>query len=453
MMRQQLWNFTRAVGASLLVTLAAGPFAGAAVAAPQAQSMQPGLPPQTTAPKAGEPGGPGLAILTAKALICSLDGQQVQDHAVVLVRDGKIEAVLPKASTKVPADYEVLDVGASWVMPGMIDLHCHIGGTFDINDAVYLANAGLRAKTAVIPGNRAMARGLAAGVTSVLFIPGSATNVGGEGILIKTGPKRYEDAVIRDPGSVKVAQWGNPERWAIGVGKTFENYTIREIFTRGRAYAARWKADEEGGGAKPLVDVELEVFRQIFSHKVQVSVHTQVYQVVLATITILKGEFNTDVFIDHGEFHGFLTAELAMKMGVNAILGPRNVDMPSRGIIGWVGSNPERMEGIASAYQSRGHNRIGFNTDSPVVPQEELSLQSTMAVRHGFDDRGLETVRGLTIIPAVTVGLGGRLGSLEPGKDADLLIVTGHPSDPRNHVQLALIDGHRLYDAKEGRRW
>jgi imidazolonepropionase-like amidohydrolase len=427
--------------------------AGAFVVPAAHAQMQSMAPRAEEAPRAGERGAPGLAILTAKALICSLEGQQVQDNAVVLVKDGKIEAVLPRATTRIPADYEVLDVGQSWVMPGMIDLHCHVGGTFDINDAVYLANPGLRAKTAVIPGNRALRMGLAAGVTSVLFIPGSATNVGGEGVLIKTGPKRYEEALIRDPGSIKVAQWGNPERWAIGVGKTFENYTIREIFTRGRAYHARWKAFEEGRGPRPDVDAELEAFRHIFDHKIQASVHTQVYQVVLATITMLKGEFGIDVFIDHGEFHGFLTAELAQEMGVNAILGPRNVDMPSRGLISWVGSNPERMEGIAAAYQSRGHKRIGFNTDSPVIPQEELPVQATMAARHGFEDRGLETVRGLTIIPAVTVGLGNRLGSLEPGKDADILVVTGHPADPRNHIQLALIDGKRLYDAGENRRW
>jgi len=405
------------------------------------------------APRAGEPGQPGLAILTAKALICSLDGQQYQDNAVVLVKDGKIETVLPRSGAQIPADYEVVDVGTSWVMPGMIDLHSHVGGTFDINDAVYLANPGLRAKTAIIPGNRALSLALASGVTSILFIPGSATNVGGEGILMKTGPKRYERAIIRDPGSIKVAQWGNPERWAIGVGKTFENYTIREIFTRGRAYANRWRDHREGTGPKPLVDPQLEIFRHIFDLKVPASVHTQVYQVVLATITLLKGEMGIDVFIDHGEFHGFMTAELAQKMGVNAILGPRSVDMPSRGIIGWVGSNPERMEGIAAAYQSRGHQRIGFNTDAPVVPQEELAVQAAMAARHGFRDTALDTVRGLTIIPAVTVGIGDRLGSLERGKDADLLVITGHPADPRSHVEFALIDGRRLYDAAEVRRW
>ncbi len=407
----------------------------------------------THEPRAGEPGQAGLAIFTAKALICSLEGPQYMNHAVVLVRDGKIEGVRPRAGFELPEGYEVLDVGRQWVMPGMIDLHCHVGGTFDINDAVYLANPGLRASTAVVPFNPRLQLAVASGVTSVLFIPGSATNVGGQGILFKTGLSRFEESVVADPGGLKVAQWGNPERWAIGVGKTFENYTIREIFRRGQGYARRWNEYEAGRGPKPELDVELEIYRGIFSGDIHVAVHTQVYQVVLTTITMLRGEFGTNVFIDHGEFHGFMAAELAQEMGVPAILGPRNVDMPSRGIINWVGSNPERMEGIAAAYQVRGHQRIGFNTDSPVLPQEELFLQAGIAARHGFTDFNLDTVRGLTIIPAVTVGAGNRLGSLEAGKDADLLVITGHPADPRTSVELVLIDGRRVYDAKERRLW
>ncbi|MBI1382609.1 MAG: amidohydrolase family protein [Planctomycetaceae bacterium] len=453
MMRQYLRNFTRAVGASLLATVAAGPLAGAAFAAPQAQSMQPGLPPQPTTPKAGEPGGPGLAILTAKALICSLEGQQVQDHAVVLVRDGKIEAVLPKASTRIPEDYEVVDVGERWVMPGMIDLHAHVGGTFDINDAVYLANPGLRAKTAAIPSNRALRMAVAGGVTSILFIPGSATNVGGEGLLMKTALPHYEESVVLDPGSLKVAQWGNPERWVMGVNKTFENYTIREILRRGKAYGQRWINFEAGKGPRPDVDVELEVFRALVAKKAAISVHTQIYQVVLATITIIREELGFEVFIDHGTFDGHLTAPLAERLGVNAILGPRNVDAPNRGVMNWVGSNPERVQGVAAGYQEKGLTHIGFNTDSPVIPQEELSLQAAMAVRHGFKDTSLNTVRGLTIVPALTAKIDHRLGSLEPGKDADLLVLTGHPADPRTSVEQVLIEGRRVYDATEKRRW
>ncbi|HKX46235.1 MAG TPA: amidohydrolase family protein, partial [Planctomycetota bacterium] len=393
-----------------------------------------------------------LAVRAAKVLTAAREGAQFVDRGVVLVRDGKIEAVGASSEVAVPEGYVELDAGRNWLMPGMVDLHCHVGGTFDINDMVYLANPGVRAHTAVIPDNDSLERAIASGVTSVLFIPGSGTNVGGQGVLFKTGHERYEQALIRNPGSLKIAQWGNPERWAIGVGKTFENYTIREILTRGRGYWERRRAARDGGAAVP-VDVELEIFEKLFDQEAQVSVHTQIYQVVLETIVTIKGEFGLDVFIDHGTFDGWKAGALAQEMGVSAIVGPRNIAAPNAGITRWVGDNPERMQGMAAGYQSQGHKRIGFNTDSPVIPEEELQLQAGIAVRYGFDDSQLDTVRGLTIVPALTAGLGDRVGSIEVGKDADLVVISGHPADPRSAVERVLVDGHVRYDAREKRLW
>ena len=404
-------------------------------------------------PEAGAPGGVGLALKAAKILAVPLEGQQVYDRAVVLVRDGKIEAVGTAASIEIPEGYEVRDLGERWLMPGMLDLHAHVGGTFDINDAVYLANTGLRAKTAAIPSNPALDIALAAGVTTVLFIPGSATNVGGEGLLMKTGPDTWEGSLVSDPGGMKVAQWGNPERWLFGVGKSFENYTIREILRRGAVYGDAWKAFDEGAGPEPDKDPQFEIFRFLRNGQAPIAVHTQVHQVVLATIKIIKQELGYDVFIDHGTFDGWRAGGVAAENGVNAILGPRNVSMPNRGTLNWVGDNPERAQGVAAGYYERGHRMIGFNTDSPVIPQEELQLQAAMGARFGLPDTSLETVRGLTIVPAVTVGAGDRLGSIEVGKDADILVIDGHPADPRTTVFEAYIDGALLYDSEERRLW
>ena len=137
-----------------------------------------------------------------------------------------------------------------------------------------------------------------------------------------------------------------------------------------------------------------------------------------------------------------------------ACLGPRNIDVPAAGFIRWSGSNPERIQGVAAGYQEMGHTRIGFNTDSPVIPQEELQLQASMAVRYGFDESEMQTVRGLTIIPAMAGGIQDRVGSLEVGKDADILITTGDITDPRNSVELVLQLGEVVYDPVNGkRRW
>lgn len=404
------------------------------------------------APAAGEVGGPGLAIRAKKALAVPDEGPQLVDNAVVLVREGLIEAIGPARTTPIPAGYEVLDASDKWICPGFIDLHAHVGGTFDINEMVYLVNPGLRVSSSVIPDNPTLQKAVAAGVTTILFIPGSGVNVGGQGVLMKTGLERYEDALVRAPGSMKLAQAGNPEGWTVGVGRSFMNWNTRWMFRRGLLYAKRWEDHEKNGAPKPTYEFDLEIFRWLASHRTQISTHTQIYQVVLTTLTMVKRELGLDVYIDHGEMAGHKLAGFATDLGVNAILGPRVVEIPTRGFVSFTGYHPEAILGIAAEYQKRGMKRIGFNTDSPVIPQEELFLQASMGARYGFEDPNLETIRGLTIVPAITAGIADRLGSLEPGKEADILILTGNPIDPRTAVDAVLIEGRRVYDTATMKR-
>ncbi|MDZ4774577.1 MAG: amidohydrolase family protein [Planctomycetota bacterium] len=401
---------------------------------------------------AGELGGPGLAVKTRKALAVPLEGVQFVDNAVLLVKDGKIVGLGPAATTPIPSDFEVVDAGEQWIMPGMIDLHSHVGGTFDINEMVYLTNPGLRVSASVIPHNDTLKVTVASGVTTILFIPGSGVNVGGQGILMKIGLDRFEEALVRNPGSMKLAQAGNPEGWTVGIGRSFMNWNTRAMFSRGVLYAKKWDDFEKGQGSKPERNFDLDIFRELYSKRTQISTHTQIYQVVMTTLTMVKKQFGLDVYIDHGEMAGYKLAGFAKDLGVNAILGPRNVEVPTRQFINWTGSNPEGILGIAAEYQKRGMKMIGFNTDAPVIPAEELFLQASMAVRHGFDATNLESVRGLTIVPAVTSGIADRVGSLEVGKDADFVIMTGDPADPRTSVSRVFTNGKRIYDTAKDKR-
>ncbi len=394
----------------------------------------------------------GMAIKARKALTVPLEGEQYIDNAVVLVKDGKIEAIGPAADTAIPLGYEVVDLGDQWIMPGMIDLHSHIAGTFDINDTVYLTNPGLRAHASVIPENSSLRRAVAGGVTSILFIPGSGSNMGGWGVLLKTGHDHYEEMLIRNPGSLKLAQAGNPEGFLFGVGRSFMNWNTRNTFQRGVAYAKRWEAYEKGEGEKPQRDLQFDIVNSLYKGETQISTHTQIYQVVNATLSIVAEEMKLPVYIDHGTFDGWRAAPRAKELGVAAILGPRSIDVPTGPFIRWSGSNPEKIGGVAAGYQEQGMEMIGFNTDAPVIPQEELSLQAAMGVRYGFKWDKLQTVRGLTIIPAVTAGIADRVGSLEVGKDADILFITGDPADPRTSIEGVLIDGEKVYDPIENRR-
>lgn len=404
-------------------------------------------PARAAAPATSE--GDGLALLARKALLATWDGEQAIDRAVVLVRGGRIEAVGPAESTSIPAGYEVIDLGESWLMPGMIDLHSHVGGSGDINDMVLQCNPELRVRASVEPLNPNLMRAIASGVTTVLFIPGSGTNVGGQGILIKTALPTFEEMRIRDPGSLKIAQGDNPTRWGYSMGRSLMNWHIRDTVQKGMDYAGAWDESAKDGSAEPEVDIGYEIFRDLAAQRTQVSTHTQIYRLVLSTITMLKGEFGLDVFIDHGEFAGYLAAPLAAKMGVGAIVGPREVDTPGSR----ASDTDGKIVGVAAGYQELGGMQVGFNTDAPVVPQEELFLQAAMGVRYGVKNRSMEAVRGLTIVPARTAKIDDRVGSIEPGKDADLVVITGDPTDPRSHVECVFIEGRRVYDASEGRRF
>lgn len=395
----------------------------------------------------------GVALLCAKALTCADDGPAVVNGAVVLMRDGRIEAIGARDELQVPEDYEIRDLGSRWIMPGMIDLHCHVAGlslfvTNDLNDGIFLANPGLRASASVVPSKDTLLRGLAGGVTSVLYIPGSATNIGGQGVLLKTGLDRYEEMEIRNPGSMKLAQAGNPERWLIGPSRSFMNWNTRHTLRRGITYA-RLTADGTQTGPR---DPQWDVFHSLLSEDIRVSAHTQVFQVVLTTITMVKRELGIGVFIDHGTIGGWKAGGLAQENDVAAIVGPRSIDTTSLGFQLVTGATDLGVRGVAAGYQSKGHTNVGFNTDSPVIPQEELQLQAALAARYGFDDSALEAVRGLTIVPAKAAKIADQVGSLEVGKDADILVLTGHPADPRTAIDHVYIEGRHVYSTEEETR-
>ncbi|MFM7297432.1 MAG: amidohydrolase family protein, partial [Planctomycetota bacterium] len=160
-------------------------------------------------------------------------------------------------------------------------------------------------------------------------------------------------------------------------------------------------------------------------------------------------EFGLDVFIDHGEWGGFLATPEAERLGIAAICGPREVDTPEGRHY-----TDGAILSCAGEYQQRGLSKIGFNTDAPVVPAEELPLQAAVSMKYGFDGSEMQAVRGLTIVPAVVAGVAARVGSLERGKDADIVVITGDPADPRSWVQRVYIEGQLAYRApQEPRQW
>lgn len=393
---------------------------------------------------AGETGHTGGRVAIRAGKVLTMDaGDTVINNAVVLVKEGKIEHIGP-ADTKIPAGYRVINAQDKWVFPGIIDAHNHTAGSLmDLNDMVYLSNPGLRTLETILPDNELIKGARAGGVTTVLLIPGSGTNMSGFGTIAKTAGKTVDEVVVRSPGSLKIAQAGNPEWYWYGVGRSFMNYNTRQTLEKARAYHEAWEAYEKGAVADaPPFDPIFDEFRGLFRGEFPVSVHTQMYQVLMTTVDMLATKMKIKTVLDHCTFDAFKVAPLVLKTDAFTINGPRQY---------WFDRSQRKMHGNAARWWQGGVHKLGINTDAPVVPQRELSYQAAMACWYGW--LPYPALAGVTRVPAASLMIDDRVGSLEVGKVADFGIWTGDPLDPRSSCVMTFVRGELVYDASVKRRF
>ena len=384
----------------------------------------------------------GVAVRAGKIL--TMDGdKRVINHGVMLIKDGKIEAVGKKSEVKIPEGYRVIDAPDRWLFPGMVEGHNHTGGSIrDLNENVWLTNPGIRALDVIEPGTSILDRGLTGGVTSMLIIPGSGSNMGGFGIITKVVGDSVEDMTLAYPGSLKIAQAGNPERYWWRPGRSYMNFNTRQTLLKAKAYHEKWLAYEKGETkTKPEIDPMWHDFRGLFEKKFPISVHTQIYQVFLKTITMLHDELDLWAVPFHCTFDSFKTAELVAERDMHICNGPRQLYFDRR---------QRKIFGHCERWAAGGVKHISVNTDCVGgfgIPQEELSYQATVAARLGFDS--YEALEAVTIAVAEAFGVADRVGSIEVGKDADVCLWTGNPIDPRSSCTMTMIDGRVVYDASK----
>jgi len=359
------------------------------------------------------------------------------DGAVLVEHHGKIVALGPRASTAIPAGAKVVDHGDHWLCPGFVDLHHHVsGGGGDINDMTMPLNAELRTLDVVKPSEEQIRRTVSGGVTTTLFIPGSGTNIGGFGVLLKMrGGGALERMVVRELGAMKVAQGFNPERHSgdLGATRMGSSELLTQLLQRGQAYEAAWRSHREGKGPAPDFDPTLEQLRAVFAKEVPVLIHTAGLRDCIATSRMFQDVFPVNMVLSHGCFDGWLAAESLARRKTPLNLGPRMFQFDPYG----------RMQGMCQAYWDAGCTNLSIHTDAPRVAGEELPLQGAMAVRLGLPwDVALQA---LTIVPARQIGVGDRVGSLAVGKDADFLVTAGDPLDPRFAPAAVYIEGHLVH--------
>ncbi|MEM7248798.1 MAG: amidohydrolase family protein [Acidobacteriota bacterium] len=363
------------------------------------------------------------------------------EDGVVVVTDGLIEAMGPASSVRIPAGAQVIHEDDAWLFPGYVDLHTHVAGT-DLNDTVYPVNSELNVLTQLVPGNQELLEGIAGGVTTSLFIPGSGSNLGGFGALLKTAGEDLDELVLRFPGAMKIAQAGNPERRSgeTGRGRLGMNWNIRRELQQGKDYHEAWVAYEQGRATHPPERIQrFELMRGLFRREFPVMVHTQWAPVFQSSLRILIDELGLWMVPGHSTFDSFHNAPLIIERGVAVNLGPRNYH---------VDYDTGQFLGLAAKYHEEGVEDLSLNTDSPVIAQEELFMQGTMAVRFGLPWE--EAIAGLTLEPAKAIGIAHRVGSLDEGKDGDLVLWTGDPIDPRSSVLVVVSLGRVVLDQRPG---
>ncbi len=384
------------------------------------------------------PGEKGLAISCAK-LFSMNDAEEIFAPGLIVARGSKIDYVGPLID--VPAGYELLERGTTWCTPGLIDLHSHIqtGSFMDVNDMVLSCNPEFRTSPSIVPANREIQRACAGGVTTLFGIPGSGTNLSGFGVLYKTRCSgTYEQIVLADPGGMKVAQSYNPERRALSVGDL--GYTRAGMaWNLNRLNHMAIAATKRGEDSLALHNLQ-----RVHTKELPVLIHTAGSDACHTTIEMWGEDYDVRAVLSHGCFDGWKVAEYAARVGIPCNLGPRTFD--------WFSSMEGQYIGTPQRYQDAGVQLISVNTDASVMPQEELFLQGTMGARYGADSYLM--LKAVTSNTAKSFGLEDRIGILAPGKDADIVLWTGNPLDPRAHVETVWIEGKVEYDrARDGQRF
>jgi len=221
------------------------------------------------------------------------------------------------------------------------------------------------------------------------------------------------------------------------------NWNLRQTLEKARDYHRAWSAWEAAresrgpaaAGPPPEKNLLWEGFRGLFEGKIPVTVHTQAYQVVNNTLTMLRDEFALEVVLDHSTFDGYKNAPLVVERDLFTIVGPRQY---------YFDQTERRIVGCAARWYENGVRKLGINTDAPVVPEEELSLQAALGVKFGLDP--YVALKGLTIVPAQALKIDHLVGSVEVGKDCDVGIWTGDPLDPRSRCLRTVVRGRVVYE-------
>ncbi|MBE3588798.1 MAG: amidohydrolase [Thermoanaerobacteraceae bacterium] len=368
----------------------------------------------------------------------------VYDPGMVLVEGGRIVSAGPAAG--VPAGAQVEDVTGMWVLPGFIDAHCHVGiyeeiyreEGDDTNEFTDPVTPHLRAIDAINPADLGFKDALSGGVTTLATGPGSANILGGEMLAMKTWGRVVDAMVLQSPVGLKAALGENPKR-SYGKEKKMpatrmaSAALLRESLAKALDYGRKLDAAAGGRGERPDRDLKMESLLRVLRREIPLRVHAHRADDIMTALRISR-EFNLKLVVEHCTEGHLVAGELA-DYGAMAVVGPV---ITSRVKVELKGISLQTARVLSEAGVT-----MAIMTDHPVVPIQFLALSAGLVTRGGLPEE--KALAAITLDAARILGLENRLGSLEPGKDADITILTGHPFDARTRVVKTYVNGYAAY--------
>jgi imidazolonepropionase-like amidohydrolase len=395
------------------------------------------------------PERPTLAIRAGRILTAS---QGQVDDGLILVRESTISYVGP--SKDVPEGTPLVDAGDSVVIPGMIDIHSHLGLHWD-SEPVGLnqspATTGpdsnrlrlVSIVNALVPEDAAFEEARRRGVTSILLAPATTGLVSGNAAVIKTAGDDVEDVVVKEYAAVKFSMLGN-------AGRRARIWQARSLLKKAKEYAEKWDRyerehreyehrqaaatdDEIEEPKRPGRDTNLELLRGLFKRKMPAVVHAARADEIRNALKVFRDEYNLDVIILGGDDSSKMIRELK-EFRADLAIGPD--------ILQYDKGRPVNNGDILTRHGLR----VAFHT-SATSGTQYLPVNAAYAVRHGMDKN--KALRAVTSYPAQMLNLDDRLGSIDTGKDADLVILSGEPFEFTSRVEKVIVNGKVVFDSTE----
>lgn len=370
------------------------------------------------------------------------------ENGTILIEDGVIKAI--DKDVEIPADASIIDCINTWVTPGLIDAHTHLGvleetigwAGDDVNEMTNPSTPHVRALDGINPQEIGFIDAYTGGVTTVQIMPGSGNVIGGEMSIVKTYGRVVEEIVVKELSGLKIALGENPKR-VYGDKKQLPSTrmgtaaVLRESFTKAKNYLNKLEEGKSDSAKIPEIDLEMETLVKALRREIPVRAHAHRADDIMTAIRIAE-EFNLDLTLEHCT-EGHKIADIIAAKGYRAAVGPTlsNRSKIELGDKGW----------HTLVELEKANVPVSIITDHPIIPTEYLIVTAAIAVREGLTEQA--AWEAITINPAKHLGIDHKVGSLEVGKDADIVVWSGDPFEYKTKVEMTIINGKIVYNRGE----